>query len=103
MKFQNPSIHHSKVNRRTDRQTDKPKAICPSNFFKVGGINMLKVHVYQVSLKYSVWDCTINQISALQVITAIVRRGMISSAKLYNHYYCTLSFYKMICTPGSLH
>ena len=38
MKFQNPSIHRSKVNRRTDRQTDKPKAICPSNFFKVGGI-----------------------------------------------------------------
>ena len=40
MKFQNRSIHGSKVNRRTDRQTDKPKAICPSNFFKVGGINM---------------------------------------------------------------
>ena len=38
IKFQNPSIHGSKVNRRTDRQTDKPKAICPSNFFKVGGI-----------------------------------------------------------------
>ena len=38
MKFQNPSIHGSKVNRRTDRQTDKPKAICLSNFFKVGGI-----------------------------------------------------------------
>ena len=43
MKFQNPTIHRSKVNgrthRQTDRQTDKPKAICPSNFFKVGGIN----------------------------------------------------------------
>ena len=44
MKFQNPTIHRSKVNGRThtqtDRQTetDKPKAICPSNFFKVGGI-----------------------------------------------------------------
>ena len=38
MKFQIPSMHHSEVNRRTDRQTDKPKAICPSNFFKVGGI-----------------------------------------------------------------
>ena len=41
MKFQNPSIYRSKVNRRTQRltdsQTDKPKAICPSNFFKVGG------------------------------------------------------------------
>ena len=42
MKFQIPNIHHSKVNRRThahtDIQTDKPKAICPSNFFKDGGI-----------------------------------------------------------------
>ena len=48
MKFQNPSIHRSKVNTQTDRQTDrqtdtltdKPKAICPSNFFKVGGIKI---------------------------------------------------------------
>ena len=40
MKFQNPSIHHSKVNTQTDTQTDKPKAICPSNFFKVGGIKI---------------------------------------------------------------
>ena len=42
MKFQNPSIHRSKVSGRThthtDRHTDKPKAICPSNYFKVGGI-----------------------------------------------------------------
>ena len=40
MKFQIPNIHHSKVNRRTHAHThtDKPKAICPSNFFKVGGI-----------------------------------------------------------------
>ena len=42
MKFQNRSIHGSKVNRRTDRQTDKPKAICPSNFFKVGGIKIIR-------------------------------------------------------------
>ena len=49
MKFQNPTIHRSKVNgrthtqtdRQTDRQTDKPKAICPSNFFKVGGIKIV--------------------------------------------------------------
>ena len=44
MKFQIPNIHHSKVNTHThthtDRQTDKPKAICPSNFFKVGGIKI---------------------------------------------------------------
>ena len=52
MKFQNPSIHHSKVNTQTDRQTDtqtdKPKAICPSNFFKVGGIK---------SRTYESYDC----------------------------------------------
>ena len=44
MKFQIPSMHHSEVNRRTDRQTDKPKAICPSNFFKVGGIKNIQIH-----------------------------------------------------------
>ena len=50
MKFQIPNMHHSEVNGRThtqtdrqtdtqtDRHTDKQKAICPSNFFKVGGI-----------------------------------------------------------------
>ena len=40
MKFQIPNIHHSEVNGRTHthRHIDKPKAICPSNFFKVGGI-----------------------------------------------------------------
>ena len=49
MKFQIPNMLHSKVNRRTHThthtlthtQTDKPKAICPSNFFKVGGIKRL--------------------------------------------------------------
>ena len=50
MKFQNPTIHRSKVNGRThtqtDRQTDKPKAICPSNFFKVGGIKKGKIKTY---------------------------------------------------------
>ena len=49
MKFQDTSIHHLKVKIKvvrthghTDTQThghtDKPKAICPTNFFKVGGI-----------------------------------------------------------------
>ena len=50
MKFQNRSIHGSKVNRRTDRQTDKPKAICPSNFFKVGGIKMTRERENVLSL-----------------------------------------------------
>ena len=63
MKFQNSSIHGFKVmlcikkrDKRTDRQTDgrtegrtegqtdgrtnNPEAICPSNFFEVGGIIM---------------------------------------------------------------
>ena len=46
MKFQNSSIHGSKVmlciksvtNGRTDGWTNNPEAICPSNFFEVGGI-----------------------------------------------------------------
>ena len=43
MKFQDTSIHRLKVKKkvvRTHGHTDKPKAICPTNFFKVGGINM---------------------------------------------------------------
>ena len=41
MKFQDTSIHRLKVKKklvRTHGHTDKPKAICPTNFFKVGGI-----------------------------------------------------------------
>ena len=53
MKFQNSSIHGFKVmlcikkrdermdgrtDRRTDGRTNNPEAICPSNFFEVGGI-----------------------------------------------------------------
>ena len=44
MKFQITNMHHSEVNRRTHRHTDKPKAICPSNFFEVGGIKKF-VHI----------------------------------------------------------
>ena len=42
MKFQIPNMHYSEVNRRTHRQTDKSKAICPSNLFKAGGIKTEK-------------------------------------------------------------
>ena len=38
MKFQNPSIHRSKVNERTDRRAESNMPFHPSNFFKVGGI-----------------------------------------------------------------
>ena len=49
MKFRKPSMDSSKVmcikrvtNRqtkeRTNEQMDKPKAICPTNFFEIGGI-----------------------------------------------------------------
>ena len=56
MKFQNSSIHGFKVmlcikkhdertdgrmDGRTDRRTNNPEAICPSNFFEVGGIKIL--------------------------------------------------------------
>ena len=51
MKFQNSSIHGFKVmlcikkrdertDGRTDGRTNNPEAICPSNFFEVGGIKM---------------------------------------------------------------
>ena len=49
MKFQNSSIHGFKVmlcikkrdertEGRTEGRTNNPEAICPSNFFEVGGI-----------------------------------------------------------------
>ena len=51
MKFQNSSNHSFKVmlcikkrdertEGRTDGRTNNPEAICPSNFFEVGGIKM---------------------------------------------------------------
>ena len=52
LKFQNSSIHGFKVmlcikkrdertEGRTDGRTNNPEAICPSNFFEVGGIKMM--------------------------------------------------------------
>ena len=52
MKFQNSSIHGFKVmlcikkrdertDGRTDGWTNNPEAICPSNFFEVGGITRM--------------------------------------------------------------
>ena len=55
IKFQNPSMCHSKVSQkcnrrtyvRTHTQTDKPKAICPSNFSKVWGIiKLVQVRIH---------------------------------------------------------
>ena len=80
MKFQNPSIHHSKVNRRThrqtDRQTDKLKAICPSNFFKVGGIktDVTKIHVSS-ALLCSLFNKIVS-ISDLYVVNSLLRNCM---------------------------
>ena len=53
MKFQNSSIHGFKVmlcikkrdertDGRMDRRTNNTEAICPSNFFEVGGINIVE-------------------------------------------------------------
>ena len=50
MKFQNPSMHGSKVTGDIKSMTDecnnerkhKPKAISPTNFFKVGGIKNIQ-------------------------------------------------------------
>ena len=58
MKFQNSSIHgfivmlcikkrDERTDGRTDGRTNNPEAICPSNFFEVGGI-----------IKYGIW-CTL--------------------------------------------
>ena len=40
MKFQNHILKLSLTGRSRDGQTDEPKAICPFNFFKVGGIKI---------------------------------------------------------------
>ena len=47
MIFHNPSMHGSeftqsikKRNGRMDGRTNVPEAICPSNFFEVGGMDM---------------------------------------------------------------
>ena len=62
-KFQNSSIHGSKVmlciKKRdermegwTDGRTNNPEAICPSNFFEVGGIiNCMDIIVVHVIVK----------------------------------------------------
>ena len=41
MKFQNHILKLSLKGGRRDGQTDEPKAICPFNFFKVGGIKTI--------------------------------------------------------------
>ena len=48
MKFQNPSMQGSEVmlcikkrNTCMDARMNEPEAICPSNFFEVGGIKIL--------------------------------------------------------------
>ena len=53
-KFQNGSIHGSKVmlcikkrNAQTDGWTNNPEAICPANFFEVGGIKKLEMCQYK--------------------------------------------------------
>ena len=56
MKFQNSSIHGFKVmlcikkrDERTDGRTNNPEAICPSNFFEVGGIKKSLIKSYDRS------------------------------------------------------
>ena len=51
MKFQNSSIHGFKVMlciKKRDGRTNNPEAICPSNFFEVGGIIREGSHDYTV-------------------------------------------------------
>ena len=58
MKFQNSSIHGFKVmlcikkrDERTDGRTNNPEAICPSNFFEVGGIISKQEHKEKTNKK----------------------------------------------------
>ena len=50
MKFQNSSFNGLKVTRGTksvtNTPTHAPKAICPINFFKVGGIINHNIHIF---------------------------------------------------------
>ena len=60
MKFQDTSIHRLKVKKKWCGHTDKPKAICPTNFFKVGGIMRLlhvtvTVHIAKSSMGAMAW------------------------------------------------
>ena len=55
MKFQNSSIHGFKVmlcikkcDEQTDGGTNNPEAICPSNFFEVGGIKKNLIKSYRL-------------------------------------------------------
>ena len=62
MKFQNSSIHGFKVmlcikkrdertDGRTDGRTNNPEAICPSNFFEVGGITMTDIIIEHLNIQ----------------------------------------------------
>ena len=46
---------------RTDRQTNNPEAICPSNFFEVGGIMMpnvgLPLQVLTILKLFTILNC----------------------------------------------
>ena len=60
-KFQNSSIHGSKVmvcikkrDERMDVRTNNPAAICPSNFFEVGGIKIANI-IYLDFCIFKVW------------------------------------------------
>ena len=65
MKFQNSSIHGFKVmlcikkrdertDGRTDGRTNNPEAICPSNFFEVGGIQSALSGVMKLLYMYPI-------------------------------------------------
>ena len=82
MKFQNSSIHGFKVmlcikkrdertDGRTDGRTNNPEAICPSNFFEVGGIKMWvafskNIRVYAISYDQSFNDMLTNDIVSFE-------------------------------------
>ena len=91
MKFQNSSIHRSKVNRRTHAQTDKPKAICPSN--KVGGIKITCMNFFFKTMKCMKTKMQIScAVNANLISTFNFATHMVQSFYFFNRKFKLLDF-----------
>ena len=79
-KFQNSSIHGSKVmlciekrDERTDGRTNNPEAICPSNFFEVGGIKSVSDSEEGALLTENKYFYICIHVDRLQAVRAVER------------------------------
>ena len=79
MKFQNRILINFVTDGRTHTQTDKPKAICPFNFSKVGGHNncvtqnFLEVRQHQIDI-FEVWPNPYNTNQTTNIVHAQVKK-----------------------------